>query len=133
MREGSVILPVDAQGRIAFQLRDNRPDVSYPDYWGLFGGWLEPDETPAQGIQREMAEELGVSLDAAQFEYVKLHRDGDVVAHVFRCLAPSGLSSAALREGQRLEFLSLSDLETRRVVPRHRSIFEWYEMEKGTA
>jgi 8-oxo-dGTP pyrophosphatase MutT (NUDIX family) len=133
MREGSVILLEDAQGRIAFQLRDNRPDVSYRDHWGLFGGWLEPGETPEQAIQREMAEELGLTLETARLEYVKLHRDGDVIAHVFCYPAPSGLDSAPLREGQRLEFLSLSDLEARRVVPRHRSIFEWYEMEKGTA
>jgi len=56
-----------------------------------------------------------------------------VISHVFRYPAPSGLDSATLREGQRLVFLNLSDLQTRRVVPRHRSIFEWYVMEKGTA
>jgi 8-oxo-dGTP diphosphatase len=132
-REGAVILLEDAHGRVAFQLRDNRPDVSYPDYWGLFGGWLEPGETPEQAIQREMAEELGLSLEAARLEYVKLHREGDVIAHVFRYPAPSELSNATLREGQRLEFLSLSDLQTRRVVPRHRTILEWYEKQRGTA
>jgi 8-oxo-dGTP pyrophosphatase MutT (NUDIX family) len=132
MREGTVILLENMQGSIAFQLRDNRPDVSYPDHWGLFGGWLEGDETPEQGIQREMVEELGLPLEAARLEYVKLHRDGDVIAHVFHYPAPSGISSTILREGQRLEFLNLSDLETRRVVPRHRSIIMWYEKHRRT-
>ena len=131
-RVGANILLEDIHGRVAFQPRDNRPDVSYPDYWGLFGGWLEPGETPEQAIQREMAEELELTLDAARLEYLNAHRDGDVISHVFRYPAPSELANATLREGQRLELLSLSDLQTRRVVPRHKTIWEWYQKPNGT-
>jgi 8-oxo-dGTP diphosphatase len=132
-REGSVILLEDAEGRIAFQLRDDRPDVLCPGHWGLFGGWLEADETPEQGIQREMDEELGLSLEAAQLQYVKLHRDGAVITHVFRHAVPDGLSTATLREGQRFDFPYLVDLQERKVVPRHRAIVEWYATNKRRA
>ena len=132
MREGSVILLEEAHGRIAYQLRDSRPDISYPDHWGLFGGLLEMGETPEQCIEREMVEELGLTLDTARLAFVKIHRD-DFISHVFRYPAPLNLAGALLREGQRLEFLSLTQLKRRRAVPRHRSIVEWYEAQKGTA
>jgi 8-oxo-dGTP diphosphatase len=132
-REGAVVLLEDARGRIAFQLRDDRPDVLCPGHWGLFGGWLEAGETPEQGIRREMDEELGLSLETARLEYVKLHRDRDVITHIFRYPVPGGSGPAILREGQRLDFLQLVDLQERKVVPRHRAIIEWYAINKRTA
>lgn len=46
--------------RYLLQLRDDIPGIWYPGHWGLFGGALEPGETPEQGLLREVEEELGV-------------------------------------------------------------------------
>ena len=127
MREGSVILLENAQGKIAFQLRDDRPDVSYRNHWGLFGGLREADETPEWTIIREMKEELGLSLDRLQLTYLGRQVDGNIVSHVFHYPAADELRYATLAEGQRLEFLQLSDLGFRNVVPWHRDILEQYE------
>ena len=131
IREGSVILLVNAQGELAFQLRDDRPEVPYPNQWGLFGGWQKPDESPEQAITREMKEELGLQLDAKQLRYLHGYRDGNVVAHVFYYPAPESLRQATVLEGQRLEFLRLEELEQRAIVPRHKRILEWYERHKS--
>ena len=49
LREGRVLL-----GRRA-------PDRQWlPDAWDLFGGHVEPGETPDETLRRELAEELGV-------------------------------------------------------------------------
>jgi 8-oxo-dGTP pyrophosphatase MutT (NUDIX family) len=48
----------DPEGRVLLQLRDNRPDVAFGGYWGLFGGRIEAGETPWQGLLRELEEEL---------------------------------------------------------------------------
>ena len=48
----------DAQGRYLFQLRDDIPTITFPGYWGLFGGALESLETPNLAIKRELYEEL---------------------------------------------------------------------------
>ena len=41
-REGVIVLLEKADGQIAFQLRDDKPEILYPNYWGLFGGWPIP-------------------------------------------------------------------------------------------
>ena len=74
-KEGSVILLVNPQGKVAFQLRDDRPDVSYANHWGLFGGWQERDESPEETIRREIKEELAISLELSKLQYIRRRRD----------------------------------------------------------
>jgi 8-oxo-dGTP pyrophosphatase MutT (NUDIX family) len=45
-------------GRILMQLRDDRPDIWYPNHWGLFGGGVEVGESPEEALRRELYEEL---------------------------------------------------------------------------
>ncbi len=59
----SAALIHDDNDRILLQLREKKAGVAYPGYWGLFGGRVEVGETPSQGLQREIHEELGLSID----------------------------------------------------------------------
>ena len=129
-REGSNVVFETADGRFALQLRDDRPDVSFANHWGLFGGWCEPDETPEQTILREIPEELGLPLDPSQLRYLGRHQDGNIVSHVFHYPATEALLSAPVAEGQRLELMRLSDLDQHQCVPRHYDILAWYARQK---
>ena len=40
------------------QLRDFKPSIPYPGYWGGFGGEVEPLETPESAVMRELKEGL---------------------------------------------------------------------------
>lgn len=57
----AAIIRVEADGYL-MQLRDRRPDIWYPDHWGLFGGALEPGEDPLEALQRELYEELELDI-----------------------------------------------------------------------
>ena len=41
------------------QLRDDKPEIWFPGYWGLFGGSVDGGETPEQALCRELGEEIG--------------------------------------------------------------------------
>lgn len=49
------------------QLRDDRPDIWYPNRWGLFGGAVEKGEDPLTALRRELYEELELTLGEAEF------------------------------------------------------------------
>lgn len=51
---------------MVLQLRDNKTRT-YPDCWSIFGGRLEPGETPKDGVVREIREELGIGLDRVTY------------------------------------------------------------------
>ena len=54
----------DSAGRFLFQQRDYKPAIAYKGRWSLFGGVVEPEETPRQAIIRELKEEIGVDFKA---------------------------------------------------------------------
>jgi 8-oxo-dGTP pyrophosphatase MutT (NUDIX family) len=57
----AAIICVEADGYL-MQLRDARPDIWYPDHWGLFGGAIDPGETPLDAPRRELDEELELQV-----------------------------------------------------------------------
>lgn len=49
--------------RLAVILRDDNPDILFPNHWDMPGGGREGDETPLGCVLRETWEELGVQID----------------------------------------------------------------------
>lgn len=48
-------------GCVAVLLRDDLPDLVYPNMWDMPGGGRDGQETPEETVRREVAEELGVA------------------------------------------------------------------------
>jgi len=100
---------IERQGEWLLQLRDDIEGIVHPGTWGLFGGHLDPGETPEQALRREVEEEINwvageVSL---WFSHQELHR----VLHVFHVQLTAPLEILELREGQDMV---LADLEALR-------------------
>lgn len=55
-------------GEYVLQKRDDRPDISSPGKWSLFGGKVGKGEEPSDAIKREIREEL--SIEPAVFNYL---------------------------------------------------------------
>lgn len=128
LRPCVVVVLEDGEGKIIFQLRDDRPGVGSRDCWGLFGGFIEQHEFPAHAAVREIQEELGSSLDSAKLSLVgTVETKTGLQLHVFHYPVTHELDNAVLREGQTYASISPEEfydgaIRGRRVVPDHLAV-----------
>ena len=52
-------------GRLLTLLRDDRPDIVFPNHWDMPGGGREGAESPEGSVLREAREEVGLDLAPA--------------------------------------------------------------------
>ena len=139
LRPCVVVILESSEGKITFQLRDNRPGVGSRDCWGLFGGFIEQDESPADAAVREIREELCSFLDPAKLSLVgRVETTTGLYLHIFHYPVTRELDKAVLREGQTYAWVSPEELQDgvihgRRVVPDHLSVLRlWRDKQAGT-
>jgi 8-oxo-dGTP pyrophosphatase MutT (NUDIX family) len=109
-------------GRYVLQLRDQKPGIFYPGHWGLFGGAIDPAETPEEALRRELREETGLVVEAArvvtEFTYT-IGRHGRIARYFYEVpIRHEALAKMELREGSDMRPFSAAEILTKaRVVP----------------
>lgn len=96
-------------GKFLFQLRDNIPGIVHPGVWGLFGGHLEPEETPEFCLKRELIEEIGYPV--SELTPFKNYRDSQVTRFVFSAPLTVDLSQLVLNEGWDMGLLTAEEIQ----------------------
>ncbi len=105
MKQIAQVFLFDRRNRLIIYLRDDKPDIPFPNHWDLIGGHLEEGETPEQALVREVKEEIGIDL-----KYFQSFRHYDCAAgdvypnlkHLYWARLDIDAESLVLYEGQRL-------------------------------
>ena len=58
-------------GKVLTVLRDNIPNIPYPNMWDLAGGGRENEESPYETMRREVLEELNIDIPESSVVWVK--------------------------------------------------------------
>lgn len=111
MNQVATALLFDGNNKLLIYLRDDKPEISFPGYWDLFGGRVEPGETPEQALVRELKEEL--NIDIQQFELYKTFESpteaNPNVKFVYVVKIEAAAESLTLYEGQYLKAIDLEE------------------------
>jgi 8-oxo-dGTP diphosphatase len=105
MKQIAMVLLFDRQGRLLVYLRDNKPDIPFPNHWDFFGGHVEEGETPEEALVREVKEELGIELKLWNFFRRYECTEGDAypnIKYLYWAHIDKTAEELTLHEGQRL-------------------------------
>ena len=99
-------------GEVLLLLRDDKPDITFPNYWTLVGGKVEDGETPEMAAQREMEEETGLKANLSFWKrYNRYHPYFIVDQYIYLATIDSSAVSLVLGEGQDLQFFKPAEVK----------------------
>lgn len=113
---------IDAQGR--FLLTSRPPGKVYEGYWEFPGGKLEPGETVAEALRRELQEEIGVTIGAVQAWRDKLVDYPHALVRLHFCKVFDWQGELHMREGQTFAWQTLP-VTVEPVLPGTVPVLEW--------
>ncbi|HPT20617.1 MAG TPA: NUDIX domain-containing protein [Bacteroidales bacterium] len=113
MKEIAEIIFENDKGEILLYLRDNKPDIPFPDYWDLIGGHLEEGETPEEALVREVKEEL--NIDLVEYTFYKRYEclTGDAypnIKYVYSGHINLPIEEITLLEGDHPQFFTRDEI-----------------------
>ncbi len=99
-----------SDGKFLMQLRDDIPGIAYPGQWGLFGGHVEPGESPEKAMERELFEEISyIPPGLVKFEE---YADTYVVRHVYHAPLTVDIQQLVLLEGWDMDLLTVEQIRS---------------------
>ena len=107
-RSGTSIIFVNRRSEVLLLLRDDKPEIPYPNMWDLPGGHVEPDETPEACIVREMIEEIETDVTAASL--YRVYDFDDRIEYIFLMEFDADVETIPLHEGQCLRWFAFREL-----------------------
>lgn len=101
----------DCNHKLLIYLRDDKPGISFPNHWDLFGGHVDEGETPEQALVRELKEEL--NLDITDYQFYKTFESTNETKpntkFVFIVKINQDANELTLYEGQYLKGIDLHE------------------------
>jgi len=116
MKQVAKVIPVNLQNQILLVLRDNKPEIAYPDYWSEIGGEVEKTETPLEALKREIKEEISCEIQNLIFLGNYENKEQDCNVFVFRGELSEKLENIRLYEGQKLGLFRFNELKNIKIV-----------------
>lgn len=113
-------------GAILFQLRDDKAEIAYPNYWGIPMGRVEDGEDYKKAAIRELTEETDyIPEDIEELATLEVDHywEGKLQHHIYWTMY-DGEQTINCNEGQEMRFLQLDELLRGNYQPKHDELFK---------
>ncbi|MFM8766344.1 MAG: NUDIX domain-containing protein [Rubrivivax sp.] len=121
---------IDPEGR--FLLTSRPAGKAYAGYWEFPGGKVEPGESVEQALRRELQEEIGVTIAAAEPWKVEMFDYPHALVRLHFCRVRQWEGSFEMREGQQMAWETLP-VQSAPVLPGTVPVLGWLAAEQGFA
>lgn len=119
---GAGILMLNSNNELLMLLRDNIPDIPFPNMWDIPGGRVEPGEIPEETVKREMMEEMELKLE--KISLFKVYETDDLIDNVFWTRIDLIPEEIDLLEGQKISYFSHTELSDMKLAFNYNSVIE---------
>mgnify|MGYP001585286832 CR=1 FL=1 len=103
------IIIENEEGKMLFQLRDNKPEIMNRSRWGLFGGGIKENEKPIEAGIRELKEELSIKVKENQLSHFITVPSFKKNSYIFKLRLQKEIN-LKLREGASMKFFTISEI-----------------------
>lgn len=112
MFQAAKIILINPERKIFLALRDNKPEIPYPNHWAGIGGEIEKNETALEALKREIKEELSCEVKNITKigEFLNPQRTCRII--MFKGYISEKIEKIKLYEGQRLGLFSFEDIKS---------------------
>ncbi len=116
----------------AFLLTSRPQGKPYAGYWEFPGGKLEPGESVAQALERELLEEIGLHVSSIQAWRTEEVDYPHALVRLHFCKVFAWTGKLEMREGQLFSWEQLP-VQVRPVLPGTLPVLDWLAQERGIA
>ncbi|MBU0569428.1 NUDIX domain-containing protein [Patescibacteria group bacterium] len=108
-----------SRDKILLFLRDNKPDIPYPNHWHLPGGGRGDGESPREAIERELKEEVSHIPKKLKLLGIFVKENG-TDTHVYTAFVDNHearLFKHGKGEGQKIRFFTINEMTKLKLTP----------------
>ena len=121
---------IDPDGH--FLLTSRPAGKVYAGYWEFPGGKVEPGETVEEALRRELHEELGITIGAAEPWKIELVDYPHALVRLHFCKVFAWAGAFEMREGQQMSWQTLP-VQVQPVLPGTVPVLAWFAAERRFA
>jgi 8-oxo-dGTP diphosphatase len=107
---GAGIILLNSKNEILLLLRDNKPDIPFPNMWDIPGGKIENNESPEEAVRREIEEEMEID-DLGKIKLFNIFTSENITEYVFWKKINLMPEKIKLQEGQKIKYFSREQIK----------------------
>ena len=108
------------KNKYLLQLRDNKKNIYFPGFWGLFGGLLNKKEKFIKAIVREIKEETNLKVRITRTVILNnftIFRSKKIRKRIYYECKIIGKKNIILKEGRKYKFFYYNQMSKLNIVP----------------